>query len=91
MSLIVIILVGGLVGWIAAMIAGRDEGFWGSVLIGIVGAFIGGFLSMVITGDRQSYWTLSWGGVFWSLIGALLVVLIINGLSGRSTRPTPRL
>lgn len=46
MSIILWIVFGALVGWIASMIAGTNEeqGAFANILVGIVGAFVGGFI-----------------------------------------------
>lgn len=82
MSLLVAIILGGLVGWLASAIMGREEGAFASIVIGIIGSFIGGFVSSLFTGSDQSYLAFSWMGLFWSLIGAIILVGIMNALSG---------
>jgi uncharacterized membrane protein YeaQ/YmgE (transglycosylase-associated protein family) len=81
MSIIVYIILGGLVGWIAAKLMGRDEGVFASIIIGIVGSFIGSFVSRLFTGADDSYLALDWSNLFWSLIGAVILVAIMNALS----------
>lgn len=46
MNFLVWIIFGALAGWIASMIAGTDaeQGALGNIVVGIIGAFIGGFL-----------------------------------------------
>jgi uncharacterized membrane protein YeaQ/YmgE (transglycosylase-associated protein family) len=83
MTILTIIIVGGLVGWIAARLMGRDEGIFASIIIGIVGSFIGSLISQLFTGSDQAYLAFSWVGVFWSLIGAVILVAIMNALSSR--------
>ncbi len=84
MNIIITLVVGGLVGYVAARMLGRHEGILVSVLIGIVGSFIGGFISTLFSGSDQSYLAFSWVGMFWSLIGSLVLVGIMNALSSRS-------
>jgi uncharacterized membrane protein YeaQ/YmgE (transglycosylase-associated protein family) len=83
MSVIVAIILGGLVGWIAARMLGRDQGAIASIIIGIVGSFIGSFISMAFTGSDRAYLDFSWSGLIWSLIGAVVLVAIINMFSHR--------
>jgi len=84
MSLLVALIIGGFVGWLAAQIGGRSEGFVASVLIGIVGSFIGSFISTLFTGGDRAYLAFSWVGVFWSFVGALVLVFLMNAFQGRS-------
>ena len=46
MNFIVWLIVGGLIGWIASMIMGTNEqqGMLLNIIVGIVGAFLGGLL-----------------------------------------------
>ncbi|MBA3723738.1 MAG: GlsB/YeaQ/YmgE family stress response membrane protein [Candidatus Levybacteria bacterium] len=46
MDLLLYVVFGGIVGWIASMVMGRDaqQGILGNIIVGIVGAFLGGFI-----------------------------------------------
>ena len=81
MSIIAFLIVGGIVGWLAGKILGRNEGILASVVIGIIGSFIGGFVSRLFTGSDLSFLAFDWTGFFWSLIGALILVAIMNMMS----------
>lgn len=83
MSLIIAIIVGAIIGWLAAAVAGRNEGLVGSAVIGIVGAIIGGFLSQLFTGGHHAYWSFTWSGIVWSFIGALILSVILNATQHR--------
>jgi uncharacterized membrane protein YeaQ/YmgE (transglycosylase-associated protein family) len=83
MSIIVTLIVGGIVGWLAAEILGRHEGIFGSIVIGIVGSFIGSFISTLFTGSDRSYLTFGWSGFIWSLIGSLVLVALLNAFTKR--------
>lgn len=78
MSVVVLLVLGGLVGWLAAKLLGREEGLLASIVIGVVGSFIGGFISRLFVGSDQSYLAFSWNGLFWSLVGALALVALMN-------------
>lgn len=78
MSIIVFIILGGVVGWLAAMLLGRREGILASIVIGIVGSFIGSFVSRLFVGSDQSYLSISAVGLFWSFIGAIILVALLN-------------
>jgi uncharacterized membrane protein YeaQ/YmgE (transglycosylase-associated protein family) len=81
MSIIVTIIVGAIVGWVASRLMGRKEGFIASVIIGVVGSFIGSFISSFTTGSDKAYLTFSMSGFIWSLIGAVILVAIMNAVS----------
>lgn len=83
MSLIIAILLGALVGYVASHIMGRNEGFIGSAIIGIIGAFIGNLVSYAIGGGKQAYLAFDLSGLIWSFGGALLLVVILNAIQNR--------
>lgn len=81
MSIILFIIIGGIIGWLASAIMGRGEGVLASIVIGIVGAFIGGFLSTLFTGGSASYTSLTLGGILWSLVGSVILVALLNAFT----------
>ncbi|MEO5628129.1 MAG: GlsB/YeaQ/YmgE family stress response membrane protein [Candidatus Saccharimonadales bacterium] len=82
MNLIITLLVGGVIGWLAAAVAGRHEGLFASILIGVVGAFIGSFLANLLGSGTGSYMTFTWPGLFWAFLGSLVLVIIMNVIQG---------
>lgn len=88
MSLLVWLVLGGIIGWLAAKLMGREEGVLASIVIGIIGSFIGGFVSRLFTGGDQSALALSWGALIWAFIGSVILVAIMNAISGRRHHPT---
>lgn len=90
MGIIMFIIVGGIIGWIASRIAGRHEGLLGSIIIGIVGSFIGSWIGSLFRTGSTSYTSLTWSGFIWSLIGAIILVAILNAISGRRRHTIPR-
>ena len=75
MNFIVWLIVGGLIGWIASMIMGTNEqqGMLLNIIVGIVGAFLGGLLLAPLFGVgtiNQSDFSI--GSLLVSLAGAIL-------------------
>jgi uncharacterized membrane protein YeaQ/YmgE (transglycosylase-associated protein family) len=81
MNLIIWLVVGGLVGWIASMIMRTDaqQGVILNVVVGIIGALLGGWLlaPMLGTGTINSN-DFSFGGLIVSLLGAIILLAIVN-------------
>lgn len=52
MNIIVFIIFGGIVGWIASMVTGDNGrmGILGNIVVGIIGAFIGGLIASAVGG-----------------------------------------
>lgn len=88
MGLITWIILGGIVGWLAARLLGRHEGIVASIIIGIIGSLIGSWISMLLTGGDRAYLAFSWSGLIWSLIGSVVLVAILNAFSHPHRRPT---
>lgn len=83
MNILLWIVFGGLAGWIASMIVGTDAGLGmvGNIIVGIVGAFIGGFISDRIgvkPGQPGADRPTSLWGFIWAVIGAVVLLLILN-------------
>ncbi|HSW79998.1 MAG TPA: GlsB/YeaQ/YmgE family stress response membrane protein [Candidatus Saccharimonadales bacterium] len=85
MGIILILIIGAIVGWVAGAIMGRREGILGSIGIGIVGAIIGGLVSSLFTSGSNSFLSLNLAGTIWSLIGAVIFVAILNAFQSRSS------
>jgi len=81
-NLILWLVVGGIIGWIASMIMRRDaeQGWVMNVIVGIVGAFLGGIIFWFLPGSSANISTGSfsmWSLVV-SLIGAIVLLAIVN-------------
>jgi uncharacterized membrane protein YeaQ/YmgE (transglycosylase-associated protein family) len=81
MSFILWLIVGGLLGWIASMIMKRNDqmGIIMNIVVGIVGAFLGGLLLAPLfgTGTINQY-DFSIGSLLVSLLGAVVLLFIVN-------------
>jgi len=81
MGLIVLLIVGGLIGWVASMIMRTDgqQGIFLNIVVGIVGAMLAGFLiTPLIGGAAITSGVISIQSVVVSLIGAVVLLAIIN-------------
>ena len=80
MDLMLWVVFGGLAGWLATIFVGSEEGVGiiGNIVIGILGAFIGGFISRQIgTGEGvERPTTLS--SFMWAVLGAVVLLLVLN-------------
>jgi len=73
-----LIIIGLIAGFIArAVVPGRDPmGIGGTILIGIIGLFVGGFLGYVIFGHDINKGAVQTSGILGSIIGAIIVLMI---------------
>ncbi len=81
MNFIIWLVIGGLIGWVASMIMKTDaqQGALLNVVVGIVGAMLGGWLISPLVGAgtiNQSDFSL--GGLLVSLVGAIILLAIVN-------------
>jgi uncharacterized membrane protein YeaQ/YmgE (transglycosylase-associated protein family) len=81
MGIILWIIFGAMVGWIASLIMRTDEeqGALANIIIGIVGAFIGGALSSLFNGPGITGFNI-WS-IFLAVIGAVVLLFFIRMLS----------
>ena len=80
LSMIIIGLVAGLIA--RAIVPGRHSmGMLATILLGIVGSFVGGLLGSLFSSDGNLV-DLRPSGLLWSIIGAIVVLLLV-GLAGR--------
>ena len=72
------IVIGAVAGFIArALVPGRDPmGVVATIVLGIVGSFIGGFLGYVLFGHDFGEGALQVSGIIGSIIGAVLALLV---------------
>jgi uncharacterized membrane protein YeaQ/YmgE (transglycosylase-associated protein family) len=82
--IIYLLIVGIIAGYLARLLVpGRDNiGFGRTVLLGIVGSFIGGFLGYIIFGEDLDEGGLQAAGIFGSIIGAVIALLIYRAVGG---------
>ena len=81
MGFIVLLVVGGLIGWVASMIMRTDgqQGIFLNIVVGIVGAMLAGFLITPLIGDAPiTSGVISIQSVVVSLLGAVVLLAIIN-------------
>jgi uncharacterized membrane protein YeaQ/YmgE (transglycosylase-associated protein family) len=89
--IIVLLIIGLIAGAIARLLVpGRDPiGVLGTILLGVAGSFIGGFVSNLVEYHTLSVNSFHATGIIWSIVGAiiLLVILRLTKLEpGRSRR-----
>jgi len=85
MGLLSWILVGLIAGWLADVVMkGKGRGLLFSIILGIVGALVGGFLASSLFGAADPINGFNIGTLFVAFLGAVVTIAIVRALPGRS-------
>ena len=84
MGIIIWLIVGGVVGWLASIIMRTDgqQGILLNIIVGIVGAFLAG----LILGKGNINQGLTLESFLWSLLGAVVLLAVVNLIRRGSVR-----
>jgi uncharacterized membrane protein YeaQ/YmgE (transglycosylase-associated protein family) len=88
MGIVIWLVIGGIVGWLASIVMRRDgqQGVLLNVIVGIVGALLGGWLISPLVGVGTINQGVSIGSILVSLIGAIILLAIVNLFKRGSVR-----
>jgi uncharacterized membrane protein YeaQ/YmgE (transglycosylase-associated protein family) len=81
MGLILLLVVGGVIGWLASIVMRTDaqQGIFLNIVVGIVGAMLAGFLISPLLGTPPiTSGAYSIGTLFVSFLGAVVLLGIVN-------------
>jgi uncharacterized membrane protein YeaQ/YmgE (transglycosylase-associated protein family) len=81
-------VIGLIAGFIArALVPGRDSmSVAATILLGIVGSFIGGFIGYALTHKDANDGAFQASGIIGSIVGAVIALLVYRAVNGRGTR-----
>lgn len=82
MGLLAWIVFGALAGWVASLITGRRQGCCLNVIVGVVGAFVGGLIVQLVFGQRPYF-----GFNLASFAVAVLGAVVLIAIASIATRP----
>ena len=87
MDILTWLIVGLVAGVLASLlVGGTGYGIIGDIVVGIVGAFVGGFLF------REAGWAAPFGGfaggIFVAFVGAVVLLLLLHLIRGSRARAT---
>jgi uncharacterized membrane protein YeaQ/YmgE (transglycosylase-associated protein family) len=80
MGWIIALIVGGVAGWLASMVMGRNAsmGIFLNIVVGCIGSVIGNALSGPLLGIRGSVQSFSLTGLIIAFVGAVVLLAIVN-------------
>lgn len=86
MSIIAWIILGAIAGYLAGFLVKGDEGLGviGHIVLGIIGALVGGFLAGVLFNVDPIDGALDLSSIVTATIGAVIVVLVVGAVNGRT-------
>jgi len=78
------IIVGGIAGWLAGLVVrGTGLGIVGDIIVGIVGALIGGFVLSLLLPGTFGFTGFNIGSLIIAFIGAVILLFIVKLFTGR--------
>jgi uncharacterized membrane protein YeaQ/YmgE (transglycosylase-associated protein family) len=89
MGIILWLVIGGIVGWLASLVMRRDgsQGVILNIVVGIVGAVLGGWLlSPVLGAPSINSGEISISSLLVSFLGAVILLAIVNLISRNRVR-----
>lgn len=83
------IIVGGLAGWLASVLTGKDNklGIPGNVIVGILGAFLGGFISSLVGGPDRDLGDPDLASFLVAVLGAVVLLWVVSAWTRRGRSP----
>ncbi len=81
MNFIIWLIVGGIIGWLASLVMKTDaqQGILLNIVVGIIGALLGGWLLSPLFGEGTiNQCVFSLGGLVVSFLGAIILLAIVN-------------
>lgn len=84
MGLLAWLIVGLIAGWLAGQVMkGGGYGLVGDIVVGVVGALIGGFLGSSLFGIQNAVNGINLTSILVAFIGALILIVVLRMVSGR--------
>jgi uncharacterized membrane protein YeaQ/YmgE (transglycosylase-associated protein family) len=79
-NFIVWIILGAIAGWLASVVMGTNaqQGLLTDIIVGILGAFVGGLVLNLIPGVSASVTGLNLGSLLTAFIGAVILLAIVR-------------
>jgi len=84
MGLLAWIVVGLVAGWLASRVMkGRGSGLVGDLVLGVVGALLGGFLASTLLKMPDAVTGINLTSILVAFVGAVILIALLRAISGR--------
>jgi len=80
MQLLIVLIVGGLVGWVASVIVNKNEqmGIFWNIIVGVLGASISNWLFAPLLGIKADLSTFNFSSFLVAILGSAVLLAVIN-------------
>lgn len=80
MEILMVLIVGGLAGWLASIIVNRNEqmGIVWNIVVGVIGAAIANWLLSPLFGFSVNLAAFSFSSFFLAVLGAIVLLTVVN-------------
>jgi uncharacterized membrane protein YeaQ/YmgE (transglycosylase-associated protein family) len=86
-TFLVWMFVGGVAGWLASLVVrGTGVGLLGDIVVGILGAFLGGLVLALLQPGTLGVTGPTFGSLIVVFVGAVILLLVVRVFSGRGSR-----
>ncbi len=82
MNILLWIILGAIAGWIASLIVKSNQGILLDIVVGIVGAFIGGFIFQTFGASGVTGFNIY--SILVAIVGAVVLLLIVKAVTSRT-------
>ena len=79
-NILVWIVLGAIAGWLASVVMKSRMGLVADIVVGIIGAFIGGFVLSLLPGVTGVTGGLSIGSILTAFVGAVILLAILRAI-----------
>ena len=84
MGILAWLILGLIAGFLASQVMrGGGYGIVGDIIVGVIGAFIGGFVFSLLTGNPNPVNNVDIGSIFVAFIGACILIAILRAATSR--------
>lgn len=82
MNILLWIILGAIAGWVASLIVKSNQGILLDIVVGIVGAFLGGFIFQTFGASGVTGFNIY--SILVAIVGAVVLLLIVKAVTSRT-------
>ena len=82
MNILLWIILGAIAGWVASLIVKSNQGILLDIVVGIVGAFVGGFIFQTFGASGVTGFNLY--SILVAIVGAVVLLFIVKAITSRT-------